>query len=77
MYKNISERLKKGHVVDSLYLDDVVIKFHGSIVLKTSKRVIRIDRRLTQLIDLTDHHSFTDVIPVLVVFVLIKPTVVA
>jgi len=35
MYENISQRLKNGHVVDSLYLDDIHIQIHDKTAIVT------------------------------------------
>jgi hypothetical protein len=41
IYKNISQRLKDGHVVDSLYLDNVTIKIHGNTAIVTFTSVTK------------------------------------
>lgn len=35
IYKNISERLKNNHIVDSLYLDDFKVKIYGTSAIVT------------------------------------------
>lgn len=34
-YKNISQRLQNGHIVDSLYLDDFTIRIYGATAIVT------------------------------------------
>ena len=35
IYKNMSQRIKDGHVVDSLYFEDIVTRFYGSTAIIT------------------------------------------
>ncbi|MGB8192645.1 MAG: hypothetical protein WCF67_12035, partial [Chitinophagaceae bacterium] len=35
IYKNMSQRIKDGHVVDSLYFEDVITRFYGNTAIIT------------------------------------------